>query len=165
MNINLKNIFSHDDQMFRLDMQIIENIHFLLEKKLLRVTREHISSIEKYSKTIDDIYKGKISIIDIEGGGIKHMALKIIGQEYLKSKNFLLTKIEHEFKGIRPDIMAEDGLIILECGNTNPDKIFQYFRNGNTKKIIVIPYPYDEEKYLYVYIFFNARTLKIFTIP
>jgi len=56
----VKNIFTDSIQGFRIDMQSIVDIIFLLNKKLILVEKKQISTKKIYFKYIEDINSGKI---------------------------------------------------------------------------------------------------------
>ena len=76
----IKSIFSSSEQDFRLDMQLIHDISFLLEKELIYLDKK-ISDIKKkdYHHYIEGLNNQTIKEFDIIGGGIAHLALKLIG--------------------------------------------------------------------------------------
>ena len=63
-NAFVKNIFTDSMQGFRIDMQSIVDITFLLNKKLLILEKKQISTKVIYFKYIEDINSEKISKID-----------------------------------------------------------------------------------------------------
>ena len=123
----VRSIFFASDQNHRVDEQTIADVCFLLSENLLNFSRQKIASKDIYHQYLDDLESGKIKKFTIEGGGNGHLALKLIGQDFLHGQGYHDLKFEQELAGYRPDIMTLDGKIIVECGNTNPDKIFQYF--------------------------------------
>ena len=126
----VKNIFTDSIQGFRIDMQLIVDVTFLLNKKLLIIEKKQISTKEIYFKYIEDIESGKIPKIDIHGGSINHLALKLIGNKYLEKIGLFDNKYELEFEGYFPDIITQNKKFIVECGNTNPDKVLNYFTDA-----------------------------------
>jgi len=165
MNYNeqtIKDIFYSGSHSFRVDKQLIVNICFLLEKNLLSVKEEKFASVDIYHNYIEDIKDGKIPVIDIEGGQIGHMALKLIGRDYLEKKGFKDIKFESEFEGYKPDVTTKDRKIIIECGSTNPDKIFHYFKNKNLEKVIAVPCPDSDDEDIYFYTFTPGEELSEF---
>ncbi|MFH1947139.1 MAG: hypothetical protein ABIJ23_03230 [Candidatus Magasanikbacteria bacterium] len=81
------------------------------------------------------------------------MALKLVANDYLQSCGYKNIKYEQEFEGYVPDVIVDTKTIIIECGNTNPDKIFNYFKNKNLEQFIILPYPTFEEQFMMIYIF------------
>ena len=161
-NAFVKNIFTDSMQGFRIDMQSIVDITFLLNKKLLILEKKQISTKVIYFKYIEDINSEKISKIDIHGGSINHLALKLVGNKYLEKIGCFDNKYELEFEGYFPDVISQNKKIIVESGNTNPDKIFNYFKNKKLQKLIIIPYPNDTEKFINAYIFTPSAELSDF---
>lgn len=160
----ITNIFYSGGQDFRVDKQLVVDVCFLLDNNLLYVKKEKTCLYNIYQGYAELINRGEIPIIDIEGGSTGHLALKLIGRDYLKKLGHNNFKFESELEGYRPDLMTRDSKIIIECGSTNPDKIFYYFKNKNLEKLIVIPYPDHEGKEIYLYIFTPGKDLSDFLI-
>jgi len=160
----IKDIFYSGSHSFRFDRQLIADVHFLLENKLLFVSKEKVISVNTYYDFIEEIKDGKIPVIDIDGGQVGHMALKLVGRDYLVNKGFKDIRFESNFAGYKPDVIANDKKIIIECGNTNPDKIFNYFKNSGLEKFIVITYPDADDKDIYSYTFTPSDKLSDFLL-
>jgi len=160
----IKDIFCSGSHSFRYDRQLIVNIYFLIKNKLLFVDREKITSIDIYHNYIDDIKTGKIPVIDIEGGQSDHMALKLIARDYLIDKGYKDISFESNFEGYKPDVITNNKKIIIERGNTNPDKIFNYFKNPALEKFIVIPYLNTNQKGMHLYTFTPGDELSEFLL-
>lgn len=161
-NLTIRKVFTKDNQAFRIDMQIIEDIKFLLNEKLIFLKKEVIAGLKQYHYYIDSISLKKIASTDIEGGGSAHMSLKLIGKDYLIQRGYYNIKIEQEFHGLRPDIIVNDESLVIECGNTNPNKIFEYFKNKKIKEVTIISYPDHNDKKIYCYIFTPSEILSDF---
>lgn len=54
-----------------------------------------------------------------------HLALKRLACRYLKDKGKKVL-IERNFYGLVPDLIDVGEKIVLECGNTNPNKVLSY---------------------------------------
>ena len=158
----VKDIFHSGSFAHSYDKQIIADIVFLLQEGLLSVEKKKISDKNHYIKHIDDIKSGKISRIDIEGGGDGHLALKLLAKNYLIAGGCEKINFEQQYEGYVPDVITFDKKIIIECGNTNADKVFYYFKNKNLKEMIIIPYPADEEANIWCYIFKPGEELSEF---
>jgi len=126
----------------------------------LNIARDKIANLEDYHEYIDDIKSGKIDRFDIEGGD-GHLALKLLARDYLQGQK---TNFEIEFDGYFPDVITFNKKVIIECGNTNPDKILNYFKNKKLEQVIVIPYPSYGEKDIIGYIFKPSVELTDFLI-
>ena len=85
-----------------------------MEEDLINLNEEEIAPKILYQNYIDDINNCKISVSDIDGGQVEHMALKLVGRNYLKKEGYSKVKFEEEFEGLRPDIITLDKKIIIE---------------------------------------------------
>jgi hypothetical protein len=160
----IRYIFYTGSHAFRVDKQLVVNVCYLLNNNLLSVEKEKIAPNKIYQDYINNIESGKIPKFDIEGGQAGHLALKLVGRDYLENKGFKNIKFEHEFEGYKPDIITEDNKIIIECGSTNPDKVFYYFKNKNLQKVIIIPYPDVDDRNIYSYVFIPGDELSNFLV-
>jgi hypothetical protein len=138
-----------------IDYQAIGELDYLLGEKLIDITPVQLCNINKLHEIIDKINSGTIKVMDYQGGGIKHMALKILGEELLADLN-KGAKIESLFYNRYPDVISDDLSVIIECGDTDPNKILEYFNLG-VAKIIILPYPDSEEV---IYYEFSSTDLK-----
>lgn len=161
-NSFVKNIFTDGVQEFRIDMQPIVNITFLLNHKLIFLKEKTICTKKIYFNYLDDIYNKKMPRIDIDGGGNGHLALKLIGNDLLKEMGSKKNKYEARFEGFVPDIISKRKDLIVECGNTNPDKIFYYFKNKDVRRVIIIPYPGEKTERIIAFIFTPSGKLSDF---
>lgn len=161
---DIKNVFCTGSHAFRVDWQLVEDLYFLLQEKLLLLKTEILPVYSQYQSYIEDIQNKKIPIIDIEGGQAAHMALKLIARNYLNSKNFKIVKFEYSFEGYVPDVITGDKSVIVECGKTNMDKVFNYFKNKSIRQLIVIPYPNSDDHNIYAYTFEPGEDLSEFLI-
>lgn len=159
---NIRDIFYTGSHAFRADEQLVVDVLFLIEENLVQLKHQKISDLSSYHGYISDIQNGVIPVIDIEGGQVGHMALKLLGREYLISRGFRNVKFEKSFEGYVLDVSTEDASFIVECGNTNPEKIFKYFKNKKVKEVVIVPYPNQEEKYINAYIFQPTKELSDF---
>ncbi|MBI4994739.1 hypothetical protein HZC21_03795 [Candidatus Peregrinibacteria bacterium] len=100
----------------------------------------------------------------MEGGTDGHIALKLITQNFFLKNGYSKIRCEQEYKGYFPDVSAvgAEGLILAECGNTNPDKIFAYFKNNDVARLYVIPYPELGDTKIVGYIFTPQEELSDF---
>lgn len=128
------------------DLEPIQKIAFLIDNKYLNLTISKITSKASYLNLLnkpDDILKAD----EASGGEITHVALKLLSRTYLQNSTTKSIVFEHPFYGFYPDVMTIDGQIIVECGHTdNAEKIFTYFQQGHTQRIILVPYPSEEDK-------------------
>ncbi|MEI8174718.1 MAG: hypothetical protein WCG28_02085, partial [bacterium] len=64
-----------------------------------------------------------------------------------------------------PDVISDNKTVVAECGHTgNPEKMLAYFRQGNIKECIQVPYPSYEDKEIKGYLFKAGKELKKFLI-
>ncbi|MBU1165090.1 hypothetical protein KKA15_06060 [Patescibacteria group bacterium] len=159
----IKNIF-YSNRDFDADMQLIVNICYLLNNGLLTFKKEKISTKEIFDDYSDDLIGGKILKADIDGGECRHLSLKLISKDYLAKQGITDIKIEYEFDGYIPDIISSNKKIIIECGDTNPDKIFNYFKNKNLEKVIIVTYPNIDDTDIYAYTFIPNEELSDFLV-
>jgi len=155
MNITtteLTNIFASRSGLFVADRQQISDLCFLIENQYLHITKVPFCSKELFLKTIDMISSGEINAFDIQGGKTEHMALKSIAKEKYAQH---APSVEVGFMGRVPDVMyRQDARVcIIECGNTDPAKVIDYFEDGAVASMEVVPFPYAEDELLYSYKF------------
>ncbi len=143
---DLKYIFYSDGNERRADNAILTDIAYLIEINMLFYSKITLCSKNKYSFYIDQLKEGKLSQYDIAGGGIGHMVLKLIAMDVLRQNREDDSPIvEQEFEGYRPDIMTRNRQTIIECGTINPQKLLAYFKSSIIRKLIIIPYPSEED--------------------
>lgn len=147
---NLIDIF-YSNSRLNIDYQAIDEIDFLIHEKIIKYKEEKLCNLEEFYKIIDRIQNKEIKIFDYQGGENRHMALKYLGEKFLLSKNKQV-KIENIFHNRYPDLISEDKEIIIECGDTDPNKIIEYFSLG-VAKLFFIPYPDDKSEHLMIYEF------------
>ncbi|MCX6742755.1 MAG: hypothetical protein NT116_00790 [Candidatus Parcubacteria bacterium] len=151
---SLLNIF-YSNSPLNIDYHAIGELEYLIEKELIAISTRELCNINKLHEIIDKINSGNIKAIDYQGGGIKHMALKKLGEDLLLSLN-KKAKIESLFYNRYPDVISNDSSIIIECGDTDPNKILEYFYYG-VAAIMVLPYPDSSEVNYYE---FSSKDLK-----
>ena len=107
----------------------------------------------------NDISKKKIHEVAV-GGGSTHVALKIFAARFIESFRNKKALFEQPFCGYYPDVISTDKSIIAECGHTqNPDKMLDYFRQGNICECIQVPYPDIDDDIVSGFSFTAAPTL------
>lgn len=159
---SVKNIFYSGSFTHNYDEQLIVDIVFLIQKGMLTVEEKYICPLSDYQKYIDEVQSSKVARIDVEGGSDGHIALKLTLQSFFLKNGCSEIKCEQEYMGYFPDVSATDkkGLLILaECGNTNPDKVFAYFKNDEVARLFVIPYPDMGDTKIIGYIFTPGEEL------
>lgn len=158
----IRNIFYSGTHSFKGNMELISEIAFLVDKNFLSVSPFKMASKDEYKILLNNPAKLKL-FDEAAGGGIPHVALKIIAAEYLKTKKGHESKFEHPFCGYYPDVLSKDESIAVECGHTNnPDKMLAYFKEGGIKECIQIPYPTYEDKEITAYSFVASDDLTKF---
>lgn len=141
----IQDIFYSGSHAFRGDKDSISEIAFLIDNNYLSVSPIIISSKEEYDILLNNPHKLSF-LYEAAGGGGTHIALKILAKEYLKIDRGHESVFEHPFCGYYPDVLSVNESIVIECGHTgNPEKILTYFRQGNIKECIQIPYPSSQE--------------------
>lgn len=127
-------------------------IAFLLDTGYLHLHSCDIAHMKEFRTVCND--HNSLRLVDeASGGSFEHIALKILGQRYLKSQS-MESVYEHPFCGYYPDVLSTDHTYVIECGHTaNPEKILHYFKQGNVECVIQIPYPDYNDKAIIGYAF------------
>lgn len=150
--ITLINIF-YSNYNGKIDYDGIYKINDLINDDFIKVNIIKICNKEKYSDTIDKLNTGKIKMMDYQGGTVGHSALKVIAEEYIKNRFQQNVCIEQNYFGRIPDIISYNKQIIFECGDTDPWKIIEYFRNDDNLQIFILPYAFEDQDGLNAYRF------------
>lgn len=155
----IRDIFYSGQYGFKGDLEITTKIAFLINHNYLLFSPVVISTKEQFLEICsNDTYIGTRD--EAAGGSNEHVALKIVGQSYIKREYGVDSVFEHNFAGYFPDVQSIDKHIICECGHTdNAEKIFSYFRNPEVRYIIQIPYPNDTDVEILGYEFQAMPTL------
>lgn len=142
----------------------VNEIAFLVDEGYLIMSEFPIATKEGYLNLFDNNSQlNNESRFDAAGGGDGHVALKLLGQKYLKDKRGLGSSFEKPFCGYFPDVISDDGNVVVECGVTgNCEKILSYFRHGNLQELIQLPYPVEEDNEIMAYSFKSNPNLKDF---
>lgn len=137
----VRDIFYSGGHAFRGDRELVLEIAFLVDEKYLALETVTIASKKEYLDLFEK--SAKLSHADeASGGSLEHMALKVLTGKYLQKLGHRKIRYEHPFCGYVPDVMSGDSSVIGECGQTqNPEKMLTYFRQGNVRECIQIPYP------------------------
>lgn len=160
----IRDIFYSGTHSFRGESDSISEIAFLVEENYLLFSIVTIASKSEHSTLLHDQDKLKRSY-EAAGGSNAHVALKILTRDYIKNNHDFESVFEHPFCGYYPDVINDNETIVAECGHTgNPEKMLVYFRQGNIKKCIQIPYPSYEDKEIKGYCFTAKEGLKEFLI-
>lgn len=158
----LTNIFTSRPGLASSDRQTIHDINFLLEHGYLHVSKNFFCNKKTFLDTLEKIQTGDIAIFDVDGGKTEHMALKAIAKDKYGNKQKM--HIEETFHGRIPDALyiIDDDIHIIECGNTDERKIFEYFKNLKVKEVSIVPFPYAEDDALCMYTFLPSDNLSEF---
>ncbi|MFA5188312.1 MAG: hypothetical protein WC460_03050 [Patescibacteria group bacterium] len=141
----------YSNSRLNVDYQALEELNFLIDEEIIKFKEKEFNSIEEFHEIIEQLIKKEIKIFDYQGGETRHMALKYLGEKFLLGENKKV-KIESLFHGRYPDLISEDQEFIIECGDTDPNKIIEYFLLG-VVKLYLIPYPDDDSDHLKLYEF------------
>lgn len=154
----LTSIFASRPGWFTADKQAIKDTKFLLENKYLFLNKKYFCKKEIFLSTLEKLYSGDISIFDVDGGKVEHMTLKAIVLDMYNDKKI---QVETHFGNRIPDLMYKEHeyLYIIECGNTDVNKIIEYFSDKIVREINIIPFPYADETDLYMYTFTPSDNL------
>jgi len=121
-------------------------IYELLQLNKLTHNTITIATKTHYLTTIQEMQRHQH--IDQVNGSPEHKALASLAQDWLHIQGFE-SKTEQTFCGHYPDVITSDKQTIVECGNTgNPEKLLQYFDQGNVAEVIQLPYPTYENSCL-----------------
>jgi len=62
---------------------------------------------------------------------------------------------ENWFHGYKPDLMFknQNEILIVECGDTNPVKLIEYFERAEVKRVAIISYPKNGDNLIYQHTF------------
>jgi len=160
----IKDIFYSGVQSFRGANDSISEIAFLVEENYLSFSIVAIASKKEYKALLNNSDKLKRSY-EAAGGGNAHIALKILTSEYVRKNRGCENVFEHPFCGYYPDVLSSEEDIVAECGHTdNSEKILTYFRQGNVKECIQVPYPSEEDEEVKGYSFTAKDNLKEFLV-
>lgn len=140
-----------------IDYDGIQEIYDLWQSRYIKIKKVAICPVKKLHQIIDEILDGKIKVFDYEGGEKKHVALKIVAGDYVSESFHQQVDYEVNYCGRRPDVISKDRTIIVECGDTDPRKILEYFTNNDNIQIYILPYNYVNQKVLASYLFSNNR--------
>lgn len=160
----VRDIFYSGTHAFKGSQDSISEIAFLIDENYLTVSPITIASKDVYKSLLNNPNKLE-RLYEAAGGGITHIALKVLTSEYLKTKRDRNSVFEHPFCGYYPDVLSEDETIVVECGHTdNSEKILTYFKQADIKECIQVPYPTDEDLEVKGYSFTAKNKLKEFLI-
>ncbi len=160
----IRDIFYSGTHAFLGDQDSISEIAFLIDENYLSISVVVIASKDEYKFLLSRPDKLK-KMYEAAGGGNTHIALKVLAQKYLKQNRQCESIFEHLFCGYYPDVLSVDNTLVVECGNTgNPEKVLAYFREGNIRECIQVPYPSHEDGEIKGYSFTAKDNLKEFLI-
>lgn len=159
---HVRDAFYSGEHAFTGDRQVIKDISFLINERYLKLQLFPIASRQEHLTMMRDLEKKKKTKADeASGGSTEHIALKLLSGEYLQKKFGLKVLYEHPLCGYYPDVMTNDGRIVVECGHTNnPEKMLTYFKQGNIEECILVPYPDPEKQTVQAYSFNCSRRIK-----
>jgi len=145
----------------KIDYDGIYKINDLIKRDLIKIEQVEICDKGEYLNVIDKLNAGEVKIIDYQGGSTGHSALKVIAEKYIKENFQQNVSVEQNYFGRIPDVLSADNQIIFECGDTDPWKIIEYFRNNDNLQIFVLLYISERQNFLRAYKFIkNVNDLK-----
>lgn len=158
----VKDAFYSGEHAFTGDRQIVRDIAFLVDENYLTLRVCPIGTMNEYREILHTLEHQEGSY-EAAGGGNTHTTLKLLSGAYLRNRFGQGIKYEHPFCGHYPDVMTDDGRIVVECGHTNnPEKMLTYFRQGNIEECLLVPYPDPELDIVPGYSFAALDELKKF---
>lgn len=122
------------------DYEAIKEIYEILCAGYIKITKVEICAMGQFDKIMDKVLSGEIAICDYDGGGKKHIALKIIAGKYILKHFHQKCSYEVNFYGRRPDVTSKEKDIIFECGDTDPRKIMEYLEADENLTVFILPY-------------------------
>lgn len=128
-----------------IDYDALLSINQSLFDEYLKVEKIKICSCNIFQNTLDKVLSGKIPVFEYDGGGKKHVALKVAAGKYILKRFDQKCSYEDNYCGRRPDVISKNKDIIFECGDTDPRKILEYLGENENLKIFVMPYHRVEE--------------------
>lgn len=149
----IRDIFYSGQFGFMGDKDVTSKIAFLVNNNYLLLSPVTIATKKEYMEacTNDSFI---VNRDDAAGGSHEHVALKIVGQSYIKKEYGVDSVFEQTFAGYFPDVQSIDKHIICECGHTNnPEKLFEYFKHNEIRYIVQIPYPDTSDEVIMGYEF------------
>lgn len=157
---DIRDIFYSGTHAFNGDPQIIAEIAFLLDKNYISLNSVVVAPKSDYLDILREIAANPGGHDSASGGGYAHMALKVVTARHIKNVYGKDTRFEQPFCGYYPDVLSTDKLTVAECGHTqNPAKILDYFRQGNIRLFMQIPYPTEDVESVSGYAFTAEREL------
>ena len=158
----IRDIFYSGSYAFMGGSEVINDIMFLISENYLALSKEIVAGKSEYLTLLNNSTELK-QRYEAHGGTFEHIALKILGANFLKKHRLRDFVFEHPFCGYYPDVLSSDESIIIECGHTqNPEKILAYFQNSQARECIQIPYPSEEDDSVYGYSFRALDDIKQF---
>lgn len=128
-----------------IDYDALQSIYQSLSDEYLKVKKIKICSCDVFEDTLDKVLNGDIPVCEFDGGGKKHIALKVSSGKYILERFGQKCSYEDNYCGRRPDVISKNKDIIFECGDTDPRKILEYLGENENLKIFVMPYHRVEE--------------------
>lgn len=141
-----------------IDYDAAQELADLLVSDYIKIEKVEICSTTEFDKILEKVLSGKIGVCDYDGGGKKHITLKIIAGNYVEKKLHQKVNFEAIYYGRRPDVISKDESIIVECGDTDPRKILEYFENNENIKVYILPYSHAEDEKLFAYLFTKNKS-------
>lgn len=159
--LKINDIFYSGGYAFTGNKESAVEIAFLVDNEYLNLNSCDIAHIRDYRALLTD-YELLKAVDEASGGSFEHIVLKILGNRFLDSQG-IESVYEHPFCGYYPDVLSTDNAVVIECGHTaNPEKILQYFKQGNVARVIQIPYPDNNDTTIMGYEFSANPDLKDF---
>lgn len=121
----IKGVFFSGNQAFEGNYESINDIAVLVDEGYLVLTEFPIATKKEYLEIFKEhsILNNQTKF-DAAGGGDSHMALKLIGQKYLKEERNLESRYEQPFCGYYPDVISVDKRIVHLYNKPTPGRGF-----------------------------------------
>lgn len=138
----------------RIDYEALEDICHSISDEYLKIVKTEICSWNVFQGMLNKVLNGETPVCEYDGGGKKHVALKVAAGKYILKRFGQKCGYEENYCGRRPDVISRDKDIIFECGDTDPRKILEYLGENEDLKIFVMPYHRIEDgKLIHAFLF------------
>ncbi len=139
----VRDIFYSGSHAFRGELEIINDIAFMIDNGYLIMNSIELASHNTFAKYLDDAIVSKSDeSYAAQGGSPTHVAPKLLAANYLREHRNGKPLFEQPFCSHYPDVINDDRKLVIECGDTqNPEKILLYFKQGGIDECLQVPYP------------------------
>lgn len=159
MNIPLVDIF-YSEYKASVNWLVLDELSVCLDRKLLL--------LEEIPVFTRDDFISRLHTIKVSEGlgpqGRGHMLLKEMAKEWLLKNYNLKSRTEVYFAGLHPDVLSNDFIGIIECGNTDPACMPIYMAEPSIIWVGALSYPYINSPNIILYRFIKTDKYLSFLI-